>query len=284
MRALAARGVFAIDQHGTVRHTPNSLLLRTDVASSQHWAARYWTLPAVWAAWGSLGHSVRTGEPAFPHANGRAFFRHLDEAPADREVFQSLMQGGFAGRHEAVASALTFAPGETVVDVGGGSGALLRAVLTRHAGTRGVLYDLPSVVALATTVLDTPELRERCQMIGGDFFRSVPTSGTTYLLCWVLHDWPDEAAVAILRRVRAAMTPGARLVIVDRLLDDDPARCDANDLREDLNMLVLFGGGERTASEFNALMVEAGLTAVRPTLVQPLFSLLETYPDGSRTV
>lgn len=281
VRTLAALGVFAIDAQGTVTHTDASRELRSDAAAPQHLAARFWTLPAVWAAWGKLGEAVRTGQAAFPFANdGQTFFGHLGEAPADQSLFRSFMQSGFAGRHEAVAAALTLAHAETVVDVGGGSGALLRAILTRHPDARGVLYDRPEVVAVAPAVLDTPELRERCEVVGGDFFRSVPAGGTTYLLCWILHDWPDEAAAAILRSVRAAMPAGARLVVVDRLLDPDPSMCNAYDLLEDINMLVLLGGCERTEAEFNALMAASGFASITPTLIRPVFSLLETCPSG----
>ncbi len=281
VRTLAALGVFAIDAQGTVAHTDASRALRGDALSPQHLAARFWTLPAVWAAWGKLGEAVRTGQAAFPLANGgQTFFGHLGEAPADQSLFRSFIQSGFAGRHEAVASALTLAEAETVVDVGGGSGALLRAILGRHPDACGVLYDRPDVVASAPAVLDSPGLRRRCKVVGGDFFRSVPTGGTTYLLCWILHDWPDEAAAAILRSVRAAMPARARLVIVDRLLDADPGKCDAYDLLEDVNMLVLLGGCERTEAEFNALMTASGFAPITPVLVRPMFSLLETRPDG----
>ena len=157
---------------------------------------------------------------------------------------------------------------------------MLRATLGRHPDARGILYDRPEVFAGAPAVLDTPELRERCEVVGGDFFRSVPAGGTTYLLCWILHDWPDEAATAILRSVRAAMPAEARLIIVDRLINPDPGRCDAFDLLEDINMLVLLGGCERTEAEFNALMAASGFAPITPALVRPMFSLLETRPDG----
>lgn len=282
VRTLAALGVFALDAQGTVTHTSASRELRGDATPPQHLAARFWTLPAVWAAWNKLGEAVMTGEAAFPLANGgQTFFGHLGETPADQHLFRSFMQSGFAGRHDAVASALTLAEVETVVDVGGGSGALLRAVLSRRPDARGILYDLPEVIAGSSTVLNTPGLRERCDVVGGDFFRSVPAGGTTYLLCWILHDWPDEAAVEILRSVRAAMPAGARLVVVDRLLDADPGKCNAYDLLEDVNMLVLLGGCERTEAEFNALMASSGFAPITPTLVQPMFSLIETRPDNS---
>lgn len=280
VRTLAALGVFAVDAQGRVTHTDVSRELRGDAAAPQHLAARFWTLPAVWAAWGKLSEAVRTGQAAFPLGNnGQTFFGHLGEDPADQSLFRSFMQSGFAGRHDAVAAALMLADAETVVDVGGGSGALLRAVLSRHPDARGVLYDRPEVVAGASTVLDTPELQGRCEVVGGDFFRSVPAGGTTYLLCWILHDWPDGAAAAILRSVHAAMPAGARLVVVDRLLDPDPSMCDAYDLLEDINMLVLLGGCERTEMEFNALMTASGFAPITPTLVRPMFSLIETRPS-----
>ena len=158
VRTLAALGVFTIDAQGTVTHTDASRELRGDAAAPQYLVrpASGPCRPCGRPGASSARQSGR-GRPPFPLANGgQTFFGHLGEAPADQSLFRSFMQSGFSGRHDAVASALALADTETAVDVGGGSGALLRAILGRHPGARGVLYDRPEVVAGAPAVLDTP--------------------------------------------------------------------------------------------------------------------------------
>ncbi len=263
VRALVARGVFTIDAGRMVGHSAASRVLRRDDPQSLFWFIRYWTLPSIWAAWGGLTHCVRTGSASFPEANGRGFFEHMDARADDHAVFSSLMSVGFAGRHAALAAGIALADGEIVVDVGGGAGSLLREILLRNPGVRGVLYDLPSVVAGAGRYIDTPELKARCAIEAGNFLETVPSGGTSYILSWILHDWPDAGAIAILRAVRAAMAPGARLIILEEVVDEAAGGTDPGTFVNDLNMLVLFGGSERTMGEFNALMAAAGFGDVR---------------------
>ncbi|MEE3502504.1 methyltransferase [Acidiphilium acidophilum] len=258
VRALAAQGIFTIDAGRMVGHSEASRLLRRDDARSLAWFMRYWTMPSIWGAWGGLSHCVRTGAASFPAANGRAFFEHMDAHAEDHRVFSSLMSVGFAGRHEALAAGLAFADGEVVVDVGGGAGSLLREIFLRNPGVRGVLYDLPSVVARAGQYIDTEDLRARCVIEGGSFLERVPQGGTSYVLSWILHDWPDAGAIAILKAVRAAMAPGARLIVIEEVLAAQGGAGNAGTYVNDLNMLVLFGGSERTMAGFNALMAAAG--------------------------
>jgi hypothetical protein len=156
---------------------------------------------------------------------------------------------------------------------------LLRAFLARHSQVRGILLDLPDVVAGAPDLLADAGLQDRCRIVAGDFFQSVPAGGSVYLLSWILHDWPDEQAVRILRAVRQAMPPAARLVIVDRLLAADPAQCDPYDLLEDINMFVLFHGRERTEADFNALLTQTGFAPLAAGAVRQAFVLLEARPD-----
>ncbi|MCW8306067.1 methyltransferase [Acidiphilium sp. PA] len=263
VRALAAQGVLTIDADRMVGHSAASRVLRRDEPHSLAWFIRYWTMPSIWAAWGGLSHCVRTGAASFPVANGRGFFEHLDAHAEEHRVFSSLMSVGFAGRHAAMAAGLSFAAGEIVVDVGGGAGSLLREILLLNPGVRGVLYDLPSVVVGAGQYLDTEDLRARCVIEAGSFLEGVPQGGTSYVLSWILHDWPDAAAIAILKAVRAAMTPGARLIVIEEVLAAEAGAGDADTYVNDLNMLVLFGGCERTMAGFDALMAAAGFGPVR---------------------
>jgi hypothetical protein len=173
---------------------------------------------------------------------------------------------------------MTLTPDDIVVDIGGGEGLLLRAILARHPQVQGILFDLPDVVARAPDLLAAGGVADRCRVVAGDFFRSVPGGGTVYVLSWILHDWPDERAVDILRTIRQAMPHGARLVIVDRLLAADPKVCDPYDLLEDINMFVLFHGRERTEADFNVVLAQSGFGKLTAGTVRPTFVLLDVCP------
>ena len=155
-----------------------------------------------------------------------------------------------------------------VVDVGGGQGVLLAAVLRAHPHLRGVLFDQPAVVAGAAPVLRAAGVADRCEVVGGDFFAAVPAGGDVYLLSRILHDWDDARATALLRVLHRAARPGARLVVVERVLPPGDAPHPGKLI--DLTMLVMLGGRERTEAEFRALLAGAGFSLTR---VVPL-------PDG----
>ena len=169
-----------------------------------------------------------------------------------------------------------FAGARTVVDVGGGQGALLAAVLAAHPQARGVLFDQPEVVAGAAPLLRAAGVADRCAVVGGSFFEAVPDGGDVYLLSRVIHDWDDAQATTILRACRRAMGPAARLLLVERVLapgnTPDPNRF------SDLNMLVMLGGQERTAAEFAALYQAAGFRLTRVLPLPAAVSLIEGQP------
>lgn len=171
-------------------------------------------------------------------------------------VFDDAMTALSRGVADAVADAYDFGRFGTVVDVGGGRGALLGAVLARHPTMQGVLFDQPDVVAGADEVLAAAGVSERCRVVGGNFFQSVPEGGDAYLLKAVIHDWPDVESVEILRTCRRAMPSHGRLLLVEQLLDQspDPLRTALSDL----TMLVIAGGTERTTDEYRALLRSAG--------------------------
>ena len=278
LRFLAALGIFTLDDKDLVGHTSWSVLLRNDAERSVASAVRFWTLPSVRAAWGELTRGLLDEGVPFERANGAPFFAHLQSSPTDNQVFHALMQGGFGARHAMAADALPIEDGETIVDVGGGGGPLLRALLLKHPAAQGTLFDLPNVVGAAAAVMQAAGIGDRCRIVGGDFFDAVPADGNVYVLSWVLHDWGDAEARRILATTRAAMTPAARLLIVERLLHDDPRRCAPYDLLEDLNMLVLFQGRERTESEFNELLAGSGFGPLTCRPTRPLFVVLEARP------
>jgi hypothetical protein len=201
-----------------------------------------------------LLHSVRTGENAFRHVHGVGVWSYRESHPEEQATFDRAMTAMSQGIAQAVADAYDFGRYGTVVDVGGGRGALLSAVLERHPGVRGVLVDQPAVVAAAELL---PEIARRCEIVGGDFFLAVPPGGDVYLLKAVIHDWPDSESVQILANVRKVLPDNGVVVLIEQLLDEgpDPARTAFSDL----NMLVAPGGRERTRQEYTALLQQAGL-------------------------
>jgi O-methyltransferase domain len=269
-RALAAFGVFALDAEGRLSHTARSAWLRSDARPTLHHAARYFTAPGNWGAWGAWGEALRGEACPFEAVFGRPNFEHLAANPDEAALSDAFMRHSPDDRHAAVAEALDMRGAALVVDVGGGEGALLAALLAAHpAPLRGLLYDRPQVVAGAGTVLGTAGVAGRCSVEAGDFFARVPEGGDVYLLSQVLHDWDDAACGRILGRCRAAMRAGARLVVIERVLPPmgREAEADPGEFLADTHMMAILHGRERTAAEFGALLEAAGFApqGIRPT-------------------
>jgi C-methyltransferase len=257
LRLLSAVGVFAVDD-GRISHTESSLLLRADAGGSMRPFVRMMGLPSMWRALGALDHAVRTGRPGMELVDPDGFFGLLAHAPSDAAVFHEAMQ---ARGHEfaaAIVRGYDFAPFTRLVDVAGGRGHLLRAVLDAVPHADGLLFELPSVAAL------TPS-EGRLTAVGGDFFTDALPGGDVYLLMEVLHDWPDERCIDILAAVRRACRPGAVVLIIEAVPDDGAPDVRARNL--DVIMLVMTGGRERTATELRQLLAATGfqLTSVIPT-------------------
>jgi len=201
--------------------------------------------------------AVRAGDTAFERVYGAPFFAHLDTHPAHETAFQASMAGRSEQEASAVVAAYDFTALNSVVDVGGGHGVLLAAILDAAPQIRGTLVDRPAAVEAARE-----RLHGRAECIVGDFFDALPPGADAYLLSRVLHDWDDADALRILAVVRAAMDADARLLVVDAILPerakDQPAA-----IRMDLHMLLLLGARERTEAEFRDLLERAGLEVSR---------------------
>ncbi|WP_327585111.1 acetylserotonin O-methyltransferase [Nonomuraea sp. NBC_00507] len=204
------------------------------------------------AAWGGLAHAVRTGEPAFEHVHGMPVFAHLADDPGRAATFNAGMAAGAAFFRE-VPVAYDFSGARTVVDLAGGTGALLGTVLRDTPSARGVLFDVPEVVAAASAHLEG--VLDRCELVGGDLFVSVPAGGDVYLLSRIMHDWDDDRCAMLLRNCARAMRPGAELLIIERVVSADSYL----PLAFDLHMMVMTGGRERTEEEYGTLLEQAGL-------------------------
>jgi hypothetical protein len=225
-------------------------------------------------AWYGLLQTVQTGATAFNAVFGEGLFTYVAANPTLEASFNRHMAGMTQTIATAVVAAYDFAGAQTIIDIGGGYGTLLLSILRRYPAARGVLFDLPNVVASARERLSSDPVGARCICVPGDFFAAVPDGGDVYLLEVVIHDWDDAAATRILVNCARAMHGQSRLVLVERLLPewvlDDPAA-----IHGDLNMLVLTGGHERTLAEYQRLLAAAGLKLVRHIPTQSAWWVIE---------
>lgn len=269
LRALASLDVVDEELDGSFRLGPLGSELCGSGSESLRDAAAYYGGRRYWTSWGRLLDSVQTGRPAFGAASPDAFLEMATRDPDGAALFNDAMASLSGPVNTAVVKAYDFSRFDTVVDVGGGYGALLLEILAANPRLRGVLFDIPPVAAVARERIEAAGLTDRCDALPGNAFESVPHRGDAYLMKWVLHDWNDEHCGQILASCRRAMNVGATLMIVERLLppSGDPAQDAATSFLSDLNMLVLSEGRERTESEYRALLHMAGfeLTRVIPT-------------------
>ncbi|MGO4445824.1 methyltransferase [Mycobacterium sp. 2YAF39] len=277
MRMLAGRSVFNHRADGTFELTAMGQALRADVPDSIRSMVLFIGSPEHWAEWGELLHSVQTGLPAPEKLYGKPYFDHLDEAPEQAALFNDAMSTMASLANGLVVPAYDFSAFRLIVDVGGGHGRLLSAILQSAPTARGVLFDLPSVVAGAGPLLDDAGVTSRCAIEGGSFMDSVPDGADAYVLKSIIHDWDDDISEKILRNVRTSIAPNGRLLLLEVVL---PERATANwGAVLDTEMLVSTGGRERTRAEFANLMARCGfrLTRVVPTAT-PMMSIVEAAP------
>jgi hypothetical protein len=266
LRALAAFGVFSVAADDGIGHTRRSRLLRTDAANSMHHAARFWTAPGSWKAWGMLDVAL-TGEVPHQAAWNMSRFDYLRSHADEARVFDTMMASFPDNRHAAVAAAYDFSGARLIADIGGGNGAALRHILARCPTPRGLAFDREDVVR----AIPPGELMGgRIAVAGGSFFEGVPAGADIYLLTRVLHDWRDEDCRRILRACRAATRPEALLLVGEQILEPDPARGRPTGYLTDMQMMAMFGGArERTEDEFRGLLTASG------------FELRRLIPTGS---
>ena len=284
LRALTDAGLLAADGDGRYRLTSRGDVLRRDHPSGLRSMALMQTWGPNLLAWTRLSSAVATDAATFEAANGAPMWETLSRYPEELAVFNAAMARRAGLQARTVRAACDLAGIRTVVDVGGGKGGLLAVLLQEEPGLRGVLADRAEVVAEAAEILERAGVADRCEVRAADFFVEVPSGGDAYVLSNILHDWPDEECRRILATVRAAMTPGDRLWVLERVLDPDPPRPAAGqaDLHLlDLHMLVLFGARERTRSEYAALLAGAGFTTPVVHSPSPDFDVVEARHDGT---
>jgi hypothetical protein len=272
LRLLASLGVLTEHDHRSFSLTMLGERLRTDAPASM----RSWSMltDISLQAWEPIIETVKTGKPGVDLVTGMGPFEFLAAHPDLARIFQAAMSERTAAFAPGVAAGYDFSAVRTVADIGGGAGTLLAAILRAHSHLHGFLLDRPPAVADAAATFAAAGVADRCQIVPGDFFQGVPGGADAYILANVLHDWDDTHAVRILAACRQAMAEGGRVLIVERLIPDDPADA-VPVLLSDLNMLVLTGGRERTNAEYGQLLAEAGLKLAKVQPVAPPYGVIE---------
>jgi hypothetical protein len=260
LRALESLGIFSQIYPMVFANTPSSECLRQNVPNTR-WAwvrAQLSVGGGVYEGWSGLGDSIKTGDTAFDQVLGCGFWEYYRRRPETGTIFNEAMR--LIGKHNSpeVARAYDWSRFPVIADIGGGIGGLLVDILNAHPSCRGLLFDEPNVVQQAIS-------HERLQPIGGDFFQTVPAGADVYILRWIIHDWSEAEAVALLGKVREAMKPGARLILLEELIPETPEFVPGKWI--DVLMLAITGGRERTEKEYRELLSSASceLEEVVPT-------------------
>ena len=266
LRALASLGIFTEQGDRVFAMTQAAEPLRSNVPHSLRDVAIFWGEDWHWEVWGKILHSVRTGKSAWAQMHGDDVFEYFERNPEAGAIFNRAMSSFSGLATNAVVEAYDFTGVETLIDIAGGHGRLLSGVLEAYPSMRGVLFDLPHVLEGASRV-------GRCEYVSGDFFVSVPSGGDAYIMKHIIHDWDDERAVKILRNIKNAMKPNARVLLVEAVI----ANGNNQDFGKllDLEMLVSPGGKERTAAEYEELFSRAGLRLTRIVPTKSPYSVIE---------
>ena len=275
LRALASVGVFAEGSDGRFQLTPMADCLRSEAPGS----LRAWALAVVedhfWRTWAELHYSVKTGRPAYDHVHGMGCFDYFTQNPDIGKTFDEAMTGFSAMEIPAVIRGYDFSGIRKLVDVAGGHGSLLCAVLKANPAVSGVLFDMPSVTAGARSTIEAEGLAGRCEVVGGDFFQSLPSGGDAYMMKHIIHDWDDERSIQILKNCRSAMKSDGRVLIVETVIKpgNDPDFFKLLDIA-----MLMISGLERTEEQFRSLYERAGLRLTRVVPTESAVSVVEGVP------
>ena len=274
LRALASIGVVAEPLPRQFALTAMSALLRTDAPGNLCDFAKMQGDGWHWDSWREIVASVRGGRPGVELAHGAAHcFALLAQHPASAATFNAAMGGFAANAHAAVVDAYDFSAFRRIVDIGGGQGMLIAALLPVANNADATLFDQPDVIDSARPLWTTHPLAARTTLVAGDFFLAVPAAADCYLLASILHDWNDVDATRILARIAQAMAPDGRVIVIEMIVptndDDHPSKW------VDLEMMLITGGRERTEAEYQTLFLAAGLTITRVTATAATVSIIE---------
>lgn len=273
LRSLTGVGLLASAGAGRFRLTDLGAALKAGAPGASRSAVIALIGDMVKPAWRAFDHGLLTGDPGFEKAHGMGLFEYLRNNPGMAQFFSETMVGFHGREPPAVAEAYDFSGIGSLVDVGGASGNMLGHVLARHPGVKGVLYDLPHVVADAPPLLAAHGVSDRVEILSGSFFEGVPVGHDAYLLSHIVHDWDDGENATILGNVREAMKPDGKLLIVEMVLPVDDAPHMGKML--DMMMMLVPGGEERTPSEYAALLEPNGFRVNRLVPTASAVSVIE---------
>ncbi len=273
LRALISRGIFALRDDGRYELNSMAELLRSDAPVSMAAMARFVGSRHHREHWSLLTEAIKSGGSVVPALRGKDFFDYLSDEPEFAQIFNDAMTGLSGSAIGPVVDAYDFTQFGTIVDVAGGHGRLLAAILASAPNARGVLYDLPEVIAGAGPLLRESGVAERVRLAQGSFFDYVPPGGDAYVLKHIIHDWDDDPSVQILRNVRSAAAAGATLLLVERVITEDDDGSIAK--WTDMEMLIINSGRERTATEYRRLLDESGFRLTRVVDTASRFSIVE---------
>jgi hypothetical protein len=273
LRALASLGVFAETQPNHFTLTPLAACLQSDTPNSVR-ACVILQGEEHYQAWGEFMHSVQTGGSSFEHIYGMNLFEYLAQNPESAKIFDESMTNLSVSQSATIAASYDFSSIQTLVDVAGGEGLLIASILKSNPTLKGVLFDRPHVIEKAKRFLEAEGLLERCQLAAGNFFESVPEGGDAYILKYIIHDWDDERAIAILKQCHNVMPANGKILVAEQVIP--PGNEPFMGKLLDLNMLaVLPGGRERTEAEYRALFEKAGFKLTRIVPTQDEMSIIE---------
>jgi hypothetical protein len=277
MRALAACGVFAEREDGRFELTPMSEPLRSNVVGSMRDATIFMGEEWHWRVWGHLLHSVKTGEAAWERTHGAPVFEFFAANPEPARIFDRAMTSMSNLATAAVLDSYDFSGVEQLVDVAGGEGGVLTSVMHAYPRLRGVLFDLAHVIENARRRVAAQGVADRCELVAGDFFKSVPTGADAYVMKHIIHDWDDERAILILKNIARAMRDDGRVLLIESVITRGAESNFGKIL--DIEMLASPGGKERTAEEYRELFARAGLRLTRIVPTKSSYSVIEAVKE-----
>jgi O-methyltransferase domain len=276
LRVLSMVGVFTEVQPDHFDLTPMGQLLRSDIPDSMRSWIRMINRKIWFHTYAEASYSLRTGHPAFERVVGAEVFEYLDAHPDEGTIFNEAMNDMTRGVATAIVQEYDFSGINKIVDLGGGHGILITTILQAYPKMKGLLFDMPQVADGARPMIAAAGLAQRCEIVAGDFFSSVPAKGDAYLLKWIIHDWPYDQALTILQNCRNVMKKTSRLLLIETVILEgdafDPGKTG------DFVMLTALGGQERTETEYALLLDEAGFHLSRVVPTTSSMSIIEGSP------
>lgn len=276
LRMLATVGVFEQTGEDRFAQTPLSETLLSDSPFSLRAGVIAEMGEVHYDSWGNIMHSVKTGEIAFDHKFGMNVWQYFETDPEKAQNFNQWMVNSSAAVSQPIVEAYNFAKHQKIVDVGGGLGSMISAILQANPEVSGVLFDAPSVIEKAEDYLNKTGVAERCETIGGDFFEAVPTGGDLYYMRWIIHDWDDDLSIKILKNIRQVIPENGRLLLLEAVVPDDNQPHFSKFM--DLIMMTMTGGCERTAKQYTELLEKAGFKVKNVIPTNSFMSIVEAVP------